>query len=197
MNTMTEGHLAPQQSWWSRNWKWVVPSGCLGLLLSCGCFTALIFGVTWQALRGTGVFVDAVAQAKQSPEVQQALGEPIEAGLMLQGSIQTHNDQGSANFSVPLKGAKTDGTLYVEAYKNADTWKYTTLKVEVPGRPTIDLLGGEPEPPPDTVPFPDSLPDVEPLPGEEEEPGEPAEPEPEEPHQEQRAPERKKEDIQL
>lgn len=176
MNTMTEGHLAPQQSWWSRNWKWVLPSGCLGLLLSCGCFTALIFGFTWQALRGTGVFVEAVAQARQSPEVRQALGEPIEAGLMLQGSIQTHNnDQGSANFSVPLKGSRAEGTLFVEAYKHGEEWKYTTLKVEVPGHPTIDLLGGPPESPPDTVPYPDSLPDVEPLP-DEGEPDEPAKP---------------------
>ncbi|WNG44664.1 hypothetical protein F0U60_11620 [Archangium minus] len=193
MNTMTEGQMAPQQSWWGRNWKWVVPTGCLGLLLSCGCLSALIFGVTWQALRGTGVFVEAVTQAKQSPEVRQALGEPVEAGLMLQGSIQSHNDQGSANFSVPLTGPKGEGTLYVEAYKNGEDWKFTTLRVDIPGRPGIDLLGGAPAPPPDTIPFPDSppeLPDVEPLP-DEDEPSEPEEP------RDERPTERKKEDIEL
>ncbi|QRN99431.1 hypothetical protein JRI60_10600 [Archangium violaceum] len=177
---MPESEMAPRQGWWGRNWKWVVPTGCLGLLLSCGCLGALVFGFTYQALRGTGVFVEALTQAKQSPEVRQTLGEPIESGMMLQGSIQSQNDQGSANFSVPLKGPKADGTLLVEAYKNGDEWKFTTLQVEVPGRPTIDLLGGEPAPPPDTVPFPDSLPDVEPLP-EDEEPGDspPEEQEPE------------------
>jgi hypothetical protein len=183
MNTMPEGQLVPQRSWWSSNWKWVVPSGCLGLLLSCGCLGALLFGVTWQALRGTGVFVEAVAQAKQSPEVRQALGEPIEAGLMLQGSIQTGNDQGSADFSVPLQGSKARGILHVEAYKNGDDWRFTTLKVEVPDHPVINLLGGAPEPPPNTIPFPDSLPDVEPLP-EDDEP-------------ERSKPEREPEDIQL
>jgi len=171
--------MAPQRGWWSRNWKWVVPTGCLGLLLSCGCLGALLFGVTYQALRGTGVFVEALTLAKQSPEVRQALGEPIEAGLMLQGSIESHDEQGSANFSVPLNGAKARGTLYVEAYKNGDRWSFTTLQVEVPGRPTIDLLGGGPAPPPDTIPFPDSLPEVEPLPEDDEHgdsPSEPAEP---------------------
>jgi hypothetical protein len=187
---MPEGAMAPQQGWWSRNWKWVVPTGCLGLLLSCGCLGALLFGVTYQALRGTGVFVEAVTLAKQSPEVQEALGTPIEAGLMLQGSIQSHNGQGSARFSVPLKGPKAGGTLNVEAYKDGEQWKFTTLNVEVPGQPTIDLLGGAPAPPPDTVPFPDSLPEVEPLPDDNDQGNEPSEPE-------QQEPEEKKHDIQL
>ena len=171
--------MAPRQGWWGRNWKWVVPTGCLGLLLSCGCLGALFFGLTYQALRGTGVFVEAVALAKQSPEVKQALGEPIEAGMMLQGSIQSNNDQGSASFSVPLEGPKAAGTLLVEAYKDGEQWKFTTLQVELPGQDSINLLGGPPEPPANTVPFPE-LPEVEPLP-EEETPGphpaEPAEPE--------------------
>lgn len=188
--------MAPQPSWWSRNWKWVVPSGCLGLLLSCGCLGALLFGVTWQALRSTGVFVEAVTQAKQSPEVRQALGEPIEAGMVPQGSIESHTEdgaqRGSANFSVPLKGPRADGTLYVEAYQNGDKWTFTTLTVEIPGRPSIDLLGGAPAPPGNTVPFPDSLPEVEPLP-EDEAPGDTGEPAEPERHDS----EQKKDDIQL
>ena len=35
---------------------------------------------------------------------------------MLQGSIQTRGDRGSAHFSLPLKGSKAEGTLYAEAY---------------------------------------------------------------------------------
>ena len=183
MNTMPEGTMAPQQGWWSRNWKWVVPSGCLGLLLSCGCLGAVLFGLTYQAVRGTGVFVEATAQARQSPEVREALGEPIETGMMLQGSIHSSDDRGEANFAVPLKGPKGEATLLVEAYKDGDAWKYTTLRVEVPGRPAIDLLGGAPAPPPDTIPFPD-LPEVEPLPEDDprgQDPAEPAEPERQEP----------------
>lgn len=181
-----EGDLVPRQSWWGRNWKWVVPVGCLGLLLSCGCLGAVLFGAAFQTVKslgGTSVVVDAVAQAKQSPEVQEALGADIQAGLSVSGSFQSSNDRGSADLSIPLDGSKTDGTLYVEAYRDGEQWRYTRLEVAVPGRPPINLLGGDAEPPPDTLPFPESLPDVEPLPeeGEPREPGEPAEPEPQEP----------------
>jgi hypothetical protein len=133
-----------------------------------------------------------VALAKQSPEVQQALGQPIEAGLMIQGNIHSSGDQGSADVSLPLKGPKAEGTLRVEAYKNGDTWKFTVLQVEVPGQPPIDLLGDAPAPPTNTVPFPDTLPEVEPLPDDDapgRAPDEPAEPEEQEPDH--------KEDIQL
>jgi Cytochrome oxidase complex assembly protein 1 len=172
MDMMPEGEMAPQRSWWSRNWKWVVPSGCLGLLLSCGCLGAVIFGVAFQSLRSAGVVVEAVAMAKQSPEVRQALGEEIKAGMLVSGSLQSSNDRGSADITIPLDGSKADGTLHVEAYKDGEEWKFTQLLVEVPGRPPIDLLGGGVAPPPDTVPFPESLPDVEPLP-EDGETGEP------------------------
>lgn len=169
MNTSAEGQMAPQQGWWSRNWKWALPSGCLGLLLTCGCLGPLIFGATmWQSLRGTGVIVDAVAQAKQSPEVRQVLGEPIESGMFPQGSVNIRNQQGFADLAIPLNGPKASGTLYVEAHKSEDAWTFTTLKVEVPDHPVINLLGGEPEPAPDTVPFdPGALPEVEPLPEDE------------------------------
>lgn len=160
MSTLPEESLVPRQGWWGRNWKWLVPGGCLGLLLSCGCLGALFFGLGYQTLRSTGVFVEAVTLAKQSPEVQRALGEPIEAGLMIQGSIQSQDGSGSASFSVPLEGPLARGLLRAEAYKEGAEWRFTTLLVELPGRPPILLIGGEQEPPPGTIPFPE-----QPLPG--------------------------------
>jgi hypothetical protein len=151
----------------------------MGLLLSCGCLGAVIVGAVTQSLRGSGAVVEAVALAKQSPEVRQALGEPIEQGLMVQGSIHSSGDQGSADITIPLDGPKADGTLRVEAYKDGNAWRFTVLQVEVPGQPPIDLIEEKPTPPPNTVPFPD-LPEVEPLPEDEEPrraPDEPAEPE--------------------
>jgi hypothetical protein len=173
MNTSPEGEMAPRRTWWSGRLVWLIPLGCLGLLLSCGCLGAVLLGFgAFQSARGASVVVEAVSLAKQSPEVRQVLGEDIQMGSMFSGSLQTSNDRGSDDLSVLLDGSKADGTLYVEAYKNGEQWKYTRLQVEVPGRPPIDLLGGEAAPPPDTVPFPESLPDVEPLP-EGDEPGEP------------------------
>jgi hypothetical protein len=172
MNTMSEGQLVPQPGWWSRNWKWALPSGCLGLLLSCGCLGALIFSATaWQSMRSTSVLVDAVTQAKQSLEVREALGEPIESDTVPQQfSIHSGTEGSSARFAVGVKGPKASGTLYGEASKrDEDAWTFSTLKVEVPDHPVINLLGPTPEPAPNAVPFdPKSLPDVEPLPGDDE-----------------------------
>lgn len=190
MNTSAEGQLVPQQGWWNRNWKWALPSGCLALLLTCGCLSPLLFGATiWQSLRSSSVIVDAVAQAKQSVEVREVLGEPIEAGSVPQQfSMQSSNEKGAARFAVSLKGPKAKGTLFGEAYKSGEEWTFTTLRLEVPDHPVINLLGPELEPAPDTVPFkPDSLPDVEPLP----EDDEPA------PGQPEQGEEKGKEDIQL
>ncbi|HZI06139.1 MAG TPA: cytochrome c oxidase assembly factor Coa1 family protein [Archangium sp.] len=171
MSTTSEGQMVPQRGWWSRNWIWAAPVGCLGLLFSCCVLGFLIFGATtWQSLRGSGVLVDAVTQAKQSLEVREALGEPIESSMVPQQySMHSGTDGGSASFAVGLKGPKGSGTLHGEAYKKGDEWTFTTLKVEVPDHPVINLLGPSSEPAPKTIPFdPKSLPDVEPLPEDEE-----------------------------
>lgn len=173
MNMMSEGQLVPQPGWWSRNWKWAAPSGCLALLLSCGCLGILVFSATaLQTLKGSGVLVDAVAQARQSLEVREALGEPIESSLVpRQYSMHSGTEGSSARFAVTLKGPKASGMLYGEGYQKDDNdpWTFTDLKVEVPDHPVINLLGPTPEPAPNAVPFnPRSLPDVEPLPEDEE-----------------------------
>jgi hypothetical protein len=140
MNTSPEGNMAPQRGWWSRNWKWVVPVGCLGVLASCGCLGAIAFFAATSAIKSTTAYVQAVQVVMTDPEVQEALGSPIETG-MLQGSVKTENDQGSADFTIPLDGPKADGTLRVKATKAGGDWNFHVLQVEVPGRAPIDLVG--------------------------------------------------------
>lgn len=162
-----EGELAPRKGWWSRNWLWAVPSGCLGLLLSCGCLGALFVTLTISGSGGVSVVTQAIERAKQSPEVQQALGEPINPTAWgFQGSIHSGTDGGSANFSLPLQGSRAEGTLRVRASQQGDTWTYTQLQVDVPDQASVDVLSGTrlaPEPPDTARP---DLPDVEPLPDE-------------------------------
>src|SRR5438876_830195 len=42
----------PQAGWWSRNWKWFVPVGCLSLLATCGCCIGGVFLVGYQGYKG-------------------------------------------------------------------------------------------------------------------------------------------------
>lgn len=171
MSTWQGDSPAPQPSWWSRNWKWVVPVGCLLPLLSCGCLVAVVLGVVGYSLKETGLQEEAVAAARQSTEVRAALGEDVHAtGLIPQGEISVQNGRGSASLTVPLAGSRGEGTLRAQAQKEGEQWHFTVLQVEVPGQPPIDLRKELPaEPPAGTVPYP----------GEPEEHLEPA-PEPEE-----------------
>ncbi|HEX8279790.1 MAG TPA: cytochrome c oxidase assembly factor Coa1 family protein [Chthoniobacterales bacterium] len=132
------------RGWWSRNWKWVVPSGCLGLIAVVIVFVAAIFLIVFGALKSTDVYKTAVARAKSSPAVIEALGAPIEEGWFMSGKTNVEGTSGEADIGIPISGPKGKGTIYAVATKSAGRWSYTTLEVEVSGRAArIDLLGDE------------------------------------------------------
>src|SRR4051812_50045158 len=70
----------PQGGWWSRNWKWFVPVGCLSLLATCGCCIGGSLLFTFNAVKSSRAYQEGVARAKADPDVQKALGTPVEAG---------------------------------------------------------------------------------------------------------------------
>jgi Cytochrome oxidase complex assembly protein 1 len=158
-----EGNMAPQPSWWSRNWKWAVPVGCLGLVASCMCFGAIAVFTGFTAAKKNTAAVNALAVATGDSEVQAALGPPIQEGSMWQSSVSYNDGVSRAQFGIPLEGSKASGVLHVEATKRNEEWTYQRLEVEVTGQPTIDLLdkvGGENRrelapPTPDAPPPPD------------------------------------------
>jgi hypothetical protein len=167
---MTPNAEAPAQppGWFSRNWKWAVPVGCLTPMLCCGVFGAVtVFGVS-KAIQSSGVYAEAVAKAATSPEVKEALGAPLTPGFMMQGSINETNGRGEADFQIPLNGSKGQGTLYVKARKpSGGRWTFQQLEVDANGK-RIDLLGGgmplPDEPAPDDPPIDDALQDTDTAP---------------------------------
>lgn len=182
MESMPEGSMAPQPSWWSRNWKWAAPAGCLALF-SCGCLGFVVLGL---GAAGAGIAAvvsaapmdEALQAATSDPEVQRVLGTPIKSNpLERQVSINSTNGRGHARMRLPLDGPTADGVLQAEANKDGEAWTFSRLVVEVPGERDIDLLessGGsappsEPRTPrPPRAPRPPSPPP--PLPGDTEKP---------------------------
>lgn len=145
MVTMTS-EPAPR-NWFQRNWKWFVPCGCLTLLaLFVGFILAVVAGA-FGVIKSSDVVKDGFRRAQENPDVILALGEPIKQGWWISGSINTSGPTGNADVSLPLKGPKGKGTLYIVAYKEAGEWNYERLEVEVEGQAKrIDLLaegGGE------------------------------------------------------
>ena len=120
----------PRKSWWGRNWKWFVPTGCLSLaLLLAGCRAAR--GSYFGALKSTDIYKDALAKARANPEVIDALGSPIKDGMFLSGNTNVNGASGNADLAIPISGPKGKGTIYVAASKSAGRWSYTTLVAEI------------------------------------------------------------------
>ena len=145
-----------QKGCWGRNWKWIVPTGCLGLILLGVAIVACVFFFVISAVKSSEVYQYALERARSNPEVVAELGEPIKDGWLVQGSVETSvGGRGHAKFQIPISGPKKSGTIYAEALKDPQvvggTWYFTDLSVAVAGRADrIDLrektsTGREPE----------------------------------------------------
>jgi hypothetical protein len=126
---MTE--YASDKTWWGRNWKWVVPVGCLLPLLACGgCIAGVVF-IVFGAIRTSEPYTHSLERVQADPRVQAALGAPIEAGWMMSGQIEVSGPSGEADLSYSVAGPKGSATVYVDADKAAGEWTYNTLAVQI------------------------------------------------------------------
>jgi hypothetical protein len=133
------GQPHPPANWWSRNWKWVVVVGCLlPLLLMGGCVAGLVL-IVFKAVRSSDVYTEALSRAQSSPAVRARLGEPIAPKWWLSGNVNTKNDEGEANITIPIAGPKGDGQIRAIGTKRGGRWTYQTLEVVI-GTETINLL---------------------------------------------------------
>ncbi len=108
----------------------------MGLLFVFGILT-LVFSI----LRGSAAFENALEMASEHPAVIEVTGEPIEAGWLVSGNVETTGPTGHANLAIPISGPDGNGTLQVEATKSAGEWTFNHLTfLDAAGGPPIDLL---------------------------------------------------------
>jgi len=132
MDTIPPGNpQPPRPHWWGRNWKWVVPTGCLGILLLIASFIFVIVGIVFGAMKSSDAYKGALARAKADPRVVSALGSPITDGLFVMGKTNVNGTSGQADMTVPISGPKGKGTVYFVASKFAGKWTFSKLMVEV------------------------------------------------------------------
>lgn len=126
-----------QPTWWRRNWKWALPVGCLAGL----AFAAAIVGIIFASMKSSWAYSEGVNLVHHNEKVAARLGEPIETGWLVSGSISVTGPSGTANLAIPLHGSHETGTLYVVARKVAGQWQFDRAEVEVSGQEKrIDLL---------------------------------------------------------
>src|SRR5687768_7450173 len=114
---MDQPQPPPPRSWWSRNWKWALPVGCLLPIVLCGggavLFVTIILGAVTGSIKSSDAYAEGMARARANPEVVASLGEPIESGFLISGSISVNGPSGNVDVSIPISGPKGSGTLYI------------------------------------------------------------------------------------
>jgi hypothetical protein len=129
------------RTWTQRNWTWFVPVLVAGCLVLMAAFVAGIAAAVFASIRSSAPYAEAVARARSSPAVVEALGEPVATRWWVTGSIHVTNREGSARLAVPIRGPRGKGMVLLEADKRDGAWRYSLLEVAVDGVPQrIDLL---------------------------------------------------------
>lgn len=122
---------SPKKSWFSRNWKWLVPVVLLVIGLSCVCCVGggvySLFGL----MKSNYVYQHGLEMVQLNPRAQQLLGTPIKPGLFVSGSIEETPTTGSADLSFSVSGPKGSGTVYVKGKKSGGNWVITSLVLEL------------------------------------------------------------------
>ena len=146
---MSSGYIPPPpasqmalpKSWFSRNWKWFIPTLILGLALLLTLVVGGLLTFVFGLLKSSEPYQHAVAVASNNPEVVRELGAPIEPAWYVSGNINVSNSSGDANLAIPLNGKLHRGTVYVVAKKTDGVWTYDKLQVLVDGQESpIKLL---------------------------------------------------------
>jgi hypothetical protein len=142
--------LTLPKSWFSRNWKWFVPTLVLGLVLlvatAVGALLTLLLGL----MKSSEPYQHAVSVASSNPDVVRELGAPIAPGWYLSGGERESGSSGDADLAIPLKGKLRHGTVYVVAKKTDGVWSYDKLEMLVDGHDVpIKLLPHSPPQPED------------------------------------------------
>src|SRR5437763_15108260 len=121
----------PPPNWFGRNWKWVVPVGCLLPVLFVGGCGLLVFLFATGIMKQSDDYKIALARAQANPAVIEAIGSPISQTGIVSGNSNVSGPTGEAKLSISLSGPKGKATLYVEAMKSADLWVFQTMVVKI------------------------------------------------------------------
>lgn len=110
------GAKGNEWAWKNRTWLVVFP---------------LFFTLIGNMLKGEA-FEQSMTAISQHADVVDMIGEPIEAGYFVTGSIRTSGSNGEAYLQYSLSGPKGEAEAYVQAYKDMDVWVLHNVIVHWP-----------------------------------------------------------------
>jgi len=109
--------------WWRRHWGWAA--------LVFAVFCGVLGERELQQWRHMPVIVNAVSVARGDARTDSALGTPVRMGLFPAGQIEFA--AGKAALSIPVRGPKAAGLLFVTAARDSGDWRYTSMVLARPG----------------------------------------------------------------
>jgi hypothetical protein len=122
-------------------------SGC-GKIACIGCSVLAVLGAiaafclvffVFRVIKSSDVYTEAANRATHDPRVIAVLGEPIETGFWVGGSVKIDNDHGTANINFPISGPKGKARVHARANNDGHGWQYEVLRVQPSQGPPIDL----------------------------------------------------------
>jgi hypothetical protein len=123
-----EDHFKRTQRNWSR----------AGFIIALGMI--LVFGGLFYGLgnifKRSEAYELSMRTLRADPQVIAAMGEPLEAGWFVSGSLTWKGGQGMADLSISLSGPNTSGTAISHSIKENGFWRITFLVVRLDGDPT-------------------------------------------------------------
>ncbi len=118
-------------------------TGCvaaIGGFAVIAAFIGEIFYLIFSSFTSSPVYTEALQAARADSRVVLALGEPIQAGWLVTGSLEEQGISGDANLVIPISGSRKSGTLYAAARKGNGVWQFYTLAVRVDGENELITL---------------------------------------------------------
>jgi hypothetical protein len=122
------------RGWWSRNWKWFVPSVFLFMVLICCGGPLGIVYLVFSGLYNSEAYKMTMEKIKNSEELKQELGQPIENVWNPPPSFRIEENadgRGDADARWEIEGPKGRGRAHVIARMSDKKWEIVTIEVTI------------------------------------------------------------------
>ncbi len=116
----------------------------VAIIIAILLFFAITALVIFFVITNSTVYKDSYRLVQNNPATIEVLGQPIESGLIIMGSIKTSGSSGNAELSYSVSGPKNGGNVIVKAVRSSNKWSYQELTLTIKGSDEIiDILKSE------------------------------------------------------
>ena len=121
----------PRPNWFGRNWKWVVPVGCLLPVLLAGGCALMVFSFATGLMKQSDAYQNRAGPRASELGCDRSDRLPDFANRNRLWQQQRKWTNRRSEFIHSVERAEREATLYVEAKKSADIWLFQTMVVKI------------------------------------------------------------------